>query len=150
MKKEDMDSILNNMDLPDPENIKHQQEFKIPLLSYKRSSKAGLWLLILPIIFALTLVLKYELGLFSTFLDMIVGVFKFVDKNQFLTYLIPIVLIGFPLSAMIINFFAVCHFALVREKKELIITIKYRLFNIAVILLSFAIIIFFFTPDRLP
>ncbi|RPI66670.1 MAG: hypothetical protein EHM47_16255 [Ignavibacteriales bacterium] len=149
MKKEDVDKMLSSMDLPEPENIKHQQELKIPLLSYKRSSRAGLWLLIIPAIFAVTVILKYELGIMSSFPDAIENFFSAIDRNQFLTYLIPIIFIGLPLLAMIINLLAFCHFTLVNEKKELLITIKYRPLNIAVFLFSFAIIIFFLLPDKL-
>jgi len=149
MKKEDVDNLLNSMELPDPENIQHQQELKIPLLSFKKSSRAGLWLLVLPMIVAITVILKYELGIFSSFLDLIRSFFAAIDKNQFLTFLIPVIFIGLPLTAMIINLLAFCHFTFVKEKKELLVTVKYRPFNIAVFLFAFAIIVYFLLPDRL-
>jgi len=149
MKKEDVDKMLSGMDLPDPENIQHQQELKIPLLSFKKSSRAGLWLLVLPMIVAITVILKYELGIFSSFLDLIRSFFAAIDKNQFLTILIPVIFIGLPLTAMIINLLAFCHFTFVKEKKELLVTVKYRPFNIAVFLFAFAIIVYFLLPDRL-
>lgn len=149
MKKDDVDNMLSGINLPDPENIKHQQELKIPLLSFKRSSRAGLWLLVLPLIVAITVVLKYELGIFSPFFDFIQNFFAAVDRNKFLTYLIPVIFIGLPLLTMIINLLAFCHFTFIKEKKELLITVKYRPFNIAIFLFSFAIIVFFLLPDRL-
>jgi len=149
MKKEDVDKMLSGMDLPDPENIQHQQELKIPLLSFKKSSRAGLWLLVLPMIVTITVILKYELGIFSSFLDLIRSFFAAIDKNQFLTFLIPVIFIGLPLTAMIINLLAFCHFTFVKEKKELLVTVKYRPFNIAVFLFAFAIIVYFLLPDRL-
>jgi hypothetical protein len=148
MKKEEVDKLLSGIELPNPEKIKHQQELKIPLLSYKKSSKAGLWLLLIPVIFAITAILKYDLVLTSPFLDFISGIFKAIDKNAFLTYLVPVIFIGFPLLAMIINLLAFCHFYQ-NEKKELIITIKYRPLNITLFLFSFAMIIYFFLPDKL-
>lgn len=149
MKKEEVDKMLNNMDLPDTGNIKHQQELKIPLLSYKKSSRAGLWLLVLPAIVAVTYTLKYELGIVSSFLDNIRGFFSAIDKNQFLTYLIPVIFVGLPLIAMTLNFLAVCHFTSIKEKKEFLITVKIRPLNIAVFLIAFAILVFFLMPDRL-
>jgi len=148
MKKEDVDKMLSNMDLPDPKNIKHQQELKIPLLSFKKSSRAGLWLLVLPVIFAITSILKYELRIFSPFIDFIHGIFGAIDRNEFLTFLMPVIFLGLPLAAMIINFLAFCHFTSDKEKKELHITIKYRPFNIALFLFAFAILVSAFLPDR--
>jgi len=149
MKKEDVDTMLGGMDLPHPEHIKHQQELKIPLLSYKRSSRAGLWLLVVPVIVAITFLLKYELGIFFPFLNGIQNFFAAVDRNYYLTYFIPVIFMGLPLLAMIINLLAFCHFTHMREKQELLITIKYRPLNIAVFLFSFAILVFFLLPDRL-
>jgi len=150
MKNDEIENMLKGMDLPDPENIKHQQEFKIPLLSYKRSSKAGLWLLLLPVIFALTLILKYQLGLFSSLLDPVTNFYKIIEQNAVLTYLIPVILIGLPLLAMVINFLSFFHFLYDSDKKELIITIKYRPVNITIFLFCFALLVFFFSPDALP
>ncbi|MEW6510743.1 MAG: hypothetical protein AB1428_07250 [Bacteroidota bacterium] len=150
MKNDDVDSMLSKVDVPQPEGIKHQQELKIPLLSYKRSSRAGLWLLALPLTFALTILLKYQLGIFSSFLDILEGAFNAMSGNAVLTYLIPAIFIGLPLFAMIINFLAFCHFASNKETKELLVTIKFRPLNVAIFLLSFAVLVYFFLPDALP
>ena len=150
MKNEDLETMLGGMNLPRPEQIKHQQELKIPLLSYKRSSRAGLWLLALPLMFLMTVILKYELVIVSSVLNFIEGLFTGVDENKFLTYLIPVIFVGLPLFSMVINLLSFSHFALVHGNKELLITIKYRPLNLAVFLLSFAILVFFLLPDTLP
>jgi hypothetical protein len=148
MKDEGLDTTLGGMDIPTPGHIKHQQELKIPLLSYKRSSRAGLWLLLLPVIVAVTGILKYDLVIFSPFLDSIRHFFAAIDRNPFLTYLIPLIVVGLPLLAMMMNLLAFCHFAHDRGKKEFLITIKLRPLNIALFLFSFAILVYFLLPDR--
>lgn len=150
MEKEDVDKMLNSMDMPNSENIKHQQEFKIPLLSYKKSSKAGLWLLTLPLLFIITDFLKNELGIFSPIINFIVGLFNSVSDNSVLTILIPVIFLVLPLLAMIVNLLSFCHFAISKERKELLITVKYRPINIAIFLLSFAVLVFTFMPDSMP
>ena len=148
MKKENVDNMLSGMEIPHPENIKHQQELKIPLLRFKRSSRAGLWLLVLPAIIALTVVLRHDIGISANALDVVASIFKAVDRNQFLTFLIPVIFIGLPLLAMIINLLAFCHFTHNETEKELLITVKYRPVNIVIFLVSFAILVFFLLPDR--
>jgi hypothetical protein len=150
MKQTDDDSIFNGMDLPDPDNVEHQQELKIPLLSYKRSSRAGLWLLALPLVFVVTIVLKYRLGIASPVFTLVEGFFHFVSGNSILTYLIPVIFVGLPLFAMIINFLAFCHFGTVKGKRELLVTIKCRPRNIAIFLFSFAVLVYSLLPDALP
>src|SRR5881394_3724692 len=97
MKENEVENILNSMDLPEPENIVHRSEFKIPLLSYKKSSRAGLWLLTVPFTVALTIVLKIELGITSGYFNFIHKFFSAVDNSNVLTYLIPLIFVGFPL-----------------------------------------------------
>ena len=149
MKNEDFENKLTNMQVPQPENILQPADLKIPLMSYKKSSKAGLWLLLLPITLAVVIILKTELGLQSTFLNLVPKFFGVIDHNPVLTYLIPVIFAGLPLIAMIINFLAICHFQQNKKAKELIMTIKYRPLNIAVFLVSFAVLIFFLLPDKL-
>ena len=149
MKNEDFENKLTNMQVPQPENIMPHPEFKIPLLSYKRSSKAGLWLLLVPITVAIVVILKTELGLQFSYLNMVQKFFAAIDDNAVLTYLIPVIFVGLPLTAMIINFLAICHFQQNKKARELIMTIKYRPLNIAVFLISFAVLIFFLLPDKL-
>lgn len=150
MEKKKVDEILSNIDVPQTDNIKHHNEFKIPLLSYKKSSSVGLWLLIVPVVYIITFILKYEFELYKTFLDSVESVFTAVSANTFLTYLIPIIFVGTPLFVMIINLLAFSHYMADKTKKELIVTIKYRPLNIVLFLFSFAILIFAFLPDTMP
>jgi hypothetical protein len=149
MKNEDVENLLNSMPIPEPEKIIQHQQLKIPLLSYRRSSKAGLWLLLLPITVAITIILKNTFGFQSGYINLVRKSFSAIDKNVVLTYLIPLIFVGLPLVAMIINMLAICHFHKNNQEKELLITIKYRPLNIAVFLFSFAVLIFFLWPDRL-
>lgn len=149
MKKEDIETKLGALDVPAIGPITHQQELKIPLLSYKKSSRMGLWLLVLPVTVAIIVFLKHELGIGSPFLDSIKHYLGAVDSNPLSTYLIPLVLVGFPLLTMTLNLIAICHFAHQREKSEFLITIKIRLLNILLFFLSFVVFVYFLLPDRL-
>jgi hypothetical protein len=150
MKSNNDDNLFKGMSLPDPGKLEHQQELKIPLLSFQRSSRAGLWLLTLPILFAVTVLLKYRLNFSSPVFDSIESFFKYIDSNPVLTYLIPVIFAGLPLLAMTINLLAFCHFASVKGRGELLITIKYRWFNIAVFFFSFAVLVYYILPDNMP
>lgn len=149
MQNEDFENKLKNIQVPQPENIMQPADLKIPLMSYKKSSKAGLWLLLLPLTVAVVAILKTELGLQSAYLNLVQQFFAAMDKNALLTYLIPLLFVGLPLLAMIINFLAICHFQQNKKARELIMTIKYRPLNIAIFLISFAVLIFFLLPDKL-
>lgn len=150
MKKDEVDEMLSKMDVPRPEHLKHPQELKMPLLSYKKSSRAGLWLLAVPFTFVLIVFLKYRIGIASSLLDGVEDFFVAIADHAVLTYLIPVIFVGLPLFAMVVNFLAICHFTSNKETRELHVTIKYRPLNIVVFLLSFAVLVYAFLPDALP
>jgi len=76
--------MLSNLDVPRPEHLKHPQELKMPLLSYKKSSRAGLWLLAVPFTFALIVFLKYRIGIASSLLDRVERVFVAIADHAVL------------------------------------------------------------------
>lgn len=149
MKNEDVENMLNSIRVPEPENIILHRELKIPLLSYKRSSKAGLWLLLVPLTVAVMIVIKSVLSAQPGYISLVTQFFATIDRNSVLTYLIPMIFVGLPFTAMIINLLAICHFQQNKKTRELIITIKYRILNIVIFLISFALLIFFLLPDKL-
>lgn len=150
MENEDIKNVLNQLELPEPEKLIHQKELKIPLLSYKKSSRAGLWLLTIPLLFFITDFLKNELGLFSPILNGIMRIFKSVGDNGILTFLIPVIFLLLPLLAMILNLLSFCYFNYQKATKELLITVKYRPVNIAIFIISLAMLLFVFMPDSMP
>ena len=150
MKKEEVDSMLSKLDVPRPERLKHPQELKMPLLSYRKSSRAGLWLLALPLTFPVAAYLKYRVGIVSSALDAVEHFFHAIADHSVLTYLIPVIFVGLPLLVMILNLLAFCHFASDRDTKALVVTIKFRPLNIVVFLMAFAALVYAFLPDALP
>jgi hypothetical protein len=150
MKKEEVDSMLDKLDVPRPEHLKHPQELKMPLLSYRKSSRAGLWLLALPLTFPMVAFLKYRIGVVSSALDAVERFFVGIADHAVLTYLIPVIFVGLPLLVMVLNLLAFCHAASDSDTKALVVTIKFRPLNIIVFLLSFAVLVYAFLPDALP
>ena len=149
MKQNELENMLNNLNVPETQNIAGHGDFKIPLLSYKRSSKAGLWLLIIPLIVAVTMALKASMGLRSGYFNFVQKFFAEIDNNNLLTYLIPVIFVGLPLTALVVNFLAICHFQKDRKARELLITVKLRAWNIIILLVSFAVLVYFLLPDKL-
>jgi hypothetical protein len=149
MKTEDVENMLKNIQVPEPGNVMLQKELKIPLLRYKKSSRAGLWLLLVPMVVAIATILKSEAGIQSKYIAFVREIFAAINDNVLLTYLIPLIFIGLPLVAMVINFLAICHFKNDVKSKELIITIKRRPLNIVLFLVSLGVLIFFLLPDKL-
>jgi len=61
-----------------------------------------------------------------------------IDKT--IPMLSPLLLVGFPLVAVLINALAILHVAFDRERRELIATVRVRWLNLAFILLGLTLI----------
>lgn len=150
MKNDDINETLTSMDVPKPGPLGHQRQLKVPLLSYRRSSRIGLALLVLPVLFFATVFLRYELGLSSWLLTIIARAFASVSDHPLLFLLTPVIFVGIPLYAMVINLLAFCHFDSDRTAREMLITVKYRPLNMVVFCISFVVLMYAFLPDALP
>jgi hypothetical protein len=143
MKDIEFEKRLENLETPVTENIKHQQLLKITILNAKKSSQAGVIFIIIPCLFLLGVFIKYKLGIdfkiFTALEDLMV---KF-DKSIYLIWIAPLLLVGLPLISIVLNSLAITHFYWDKVKKELLITIKYRLANIILLLISIGIVAVF-------
>jgi len=83
---------------------------------------------------------KYLLGIDFKIFSSLEEEMATLDKISYLKWLSPLLLVGLPLAGIGINLLAIAHFYWDKLKKELIITVKYRLVNILLLLLSIGIV----------
>lgn len=67
-----------------------------------------------------------------------------LDKDPLWKWVSPMLLVGFPLIGVALNFLAITHIQFDGAKKELIATFKLRWLNIFLLLLSLLIVAVFF------
>jgi hypothetical protein len=143
MEKEDLIKKLQEMDKPNFVNEQHRAELKMTLLNASKSAKAGVLLVVLPLLFLTGVFLKYLLHIHLPSFTRLEDWMAEEDKVIFYRVLIAILLIGAPLLGLGLNLLAIVHMVRNREADEIIITIKLRWINILVSIVC-AIILFVF------
>lgn len=143
MKNTEFDKQLENLKTPVTDNINHRQLLKIKILNARKSSQAGIAFIIIPCLFLLGVIIKYKLGVDFKIFSALEEVMVSFDKSIFLKWIAPLLLIGLPLISIVINSLAITHFYWDKVKKELLITIKYHLANIILLLISIGIVAVF-------
>src|SRR5690349_9516459 len=144
MEDKEFSQKLQQMHKPQVESTTHQLQLKLTLLNAKRSARIGVVLVIIPCLFLLAILLKYfmhiNLPSFSALEEWM------ADKNHnvLIKMLIPLLLIGAPIIALIFNLLAILHFSFEKKINELIITVKLKWFNIIVSLICLLILSCFF------
>jgi len=144
MNEDKFEKHLEELQVPDINEIRHQQILKFALLNSRKSSLVGIAFIVIPCLFLLFQFIKEWLGFDFQFFSAFEDFMAHLDKIPLLKWIIPIVLVGLPLAAIIINSLSVAHFYWDSTNKELLITLKYKLVNFIIILISICIEIAFF------
>ena len=142
--KNNFEKQMENLKTPNTEFVKHQEILKIGLVNAKKSARIGILFILAPIIILLIAYIKIKLLIGLDFFSKFEKLFTTTGENGLPAYLPFIFFVVLPLIAFIINLLAVSHFYLNKTTRELIITIKYRLRNIIVLIVSAFIIATFF------
>jgi hypothetical protein len=140
MTNKDLEETLQNITLPDGDGIKNSTAFKMALLNTRRSSSIGFLFIILPCLFLAGVLITHILGFNFPLFNQVEEQMAAMDKKAGIKWITPFMLIGLPIIGIAANLLAIMHFTLDRIKNELIISIKYSLRNIMVLLISFIVI----------
>ncbi len=143
MNENEFKKQMENLKTPQADTISHQQILKIILLNAQKSSRLGIVFIIIPCLFLFGVFLKYLLGIDFKIFSSLEDAMAALDKISYLKWLSPLLLVGFPLVGIVLNALAITHFYWSKLNKEFIITIKFRLINIILLLISIAIVAIF-------
>lgn len=143
MKDDKFENQLEDLQVPEINEIKHQQILKFALLSSRKSSLIGIVFIVIPCLFLFMQCIKEWFGLDFQFFSAFEDFMSHLDKIPLLKWIFPMVLVGLPIVAIIINSLSVAHFYWDRTNKELLITIKFKLINFILILISICIVLAF-------
>ncbi|MBM2845268.1 MAG: hypothetical protein HW407_580 [Bacteroidetes bacterium] len=144
-------SPLSDLKVPDVTPESHKRQLKLTLFDARKSAALAVWLVAVPCFFLFAVFMKHyfmiDLHIFTIIEESIAS----IDKT--IPMLSPILLVGFPLIAVLINALAILHVSIDRERREVILhvsidrerreviaTVKVRWINLACILLGLTLI----------
>lgn len=140
---------MENLKVPDVNPSQHQEKVKMAIMNANRSAALGLWLVILPCYFMICVFMYYHFHANTNWFSSMFGVMIQLEKVPYINYTGPIVLFILPVVCIIINLLSIIHVGVKqidtnrRMAKELNISIRLKLWNIVLILISFAILLAF-------
>ena len=115
-------------------------ELKLAIVNADRSATLGLWFIIAPYFFVGCMLLKYEINVNLGLLDTITNFFHRLDKNPATWWLQPVLLIGLPITGIILNILSITHFKWEKISSLLTVSVKLKWYNVLVLLATLAII----------
>jgi|GEM_PF-814625 hydrogenase-4 membrane subunit HyfE len=147
--KDDFLKQMENLEVPDINPTEHPKMVKMAIMNAERSAALGLWLIVVPCYFLFCVFMYYffhlNLGWFAAMFKLM----ESLEKTPGIAFLGPIILVVLPVICIIINALAITHVKVEQvdpngsRAKEFNFTIKLKLWNILLILLSLAILLVF-------
>jgi hypothetical protein len=131
---------MESLETPDTGFVKHQEIMKIGFMNARKSARFGIIFILVPVVFVVLVYIKISLLIKFNFFE---NLGQFISKFDH-HWMYPLIILGLPLLAIIVNLLAVTHFYIDKSNKEFVITIRYQLKNLIVIIISALIIIALF------
>jgi len=135
---------MENLNTPNTDFVKHQEILKIGLMNSRKSARIGIVFILIPMLLIVIAYLKIKLLIHWDFFTRLNQYVSNQNQTSVFSWISHIIFIGLPILAIIINLLAITHFYIDKQNKELTITIRYRLKNLIVLLLSVALLVLIF------
>jgi len=135
---------MENLNTPKTDFVKHQEILKIGMMNARKSARIGIVFILIPMVMIVLAYLKIKLLIHWDFFNRLQQFVSNQNQSGVLSWVLHIIFIGLPILAIIINLLAITHFYVDKQNKELTITIRYRLKNLIVLLISAVLVVLVF------
>lgn len=119
----------------------HQAYLKLPILNTRKSAAMGWWLVALPCLLLACVVMQLVSGGSIRVLDMLFSTLEAFDRSHG-GWFSPLVFVLFPMVAAGMNLLSLLNVLYDAERRELIITLKVRFWNLFLIFVGFGAALF--------
>ena len=146
MKNDDFLKKMENLQVPEVNPQSHPQLVKMAIMNAGRSAALGVWLVIVPCYFLFCVFMYYMFHGRTSWFGAMFTLASGLNKTPGIDFMAPIVLVVLPIVCIVINMLAIIHVQVRRydgNARELNITIRPRLWNVLLILISIAIVFIF-------
>ena len=140
MEENDFLNKMENLKKPEGNVEASRRQIKLALMNTKKSAAWGTWFLVVPIFFFCAVVIKYlfqwNWGIADNFIEWIAR----LDHQRGMGWISPVIFVLLPAIGAIVNLLAIMHFVYDKLTRELIVTIKFKWFNIILAVISMGFI----------
>jgi len=149
MNEDEFLKQMETLNIPEIKPGFHQQPVKVAIMNAQRSAVLGVWLIAVPCYFLFCVFMYYLFHSHMSWFGAMFSLLSGLDKMPYADYTVPLLMVILPIICIIINGLAITHVQtnpIDKDRvqvREFAITIKIKLWNIALILLSLLIICIF-------
>jgi hypothetical protein len=135
---------MENLKVPEVNPQEHPQLVKMAIMNADRSAVLGVWLIVVPCYFLFCVFMYYfsHIRVGASWFAAMFRLMASLDKTPYIDFLGSVIMVVLPIVCIIINALAITHVGLQKEGKvrQFNITIKVKVWNILLILISLVIV----------
>ena len=143
-EKDEFLKQMENLKIPEVNPQEHPQLVKMAIMNAGRSAALGVWLIVVPCYFLFCVFMYYfsHIRVGTSWFAAMFTLMSSLDKTRYIDFLGPIIMVLLPIVCIIINALAITHADVQKEGmvRQFSITIKIKIWNILLILLSLVIV----------
>jgi heme/copper-type cytochrome/quinol oxidase subunit 2 len=140
MNDRDLTNRLEQMPRPVIAADAMKDSLKLTLVSVRGSSRWGAALIALPALFVFGVVLHYGFGLAVPGFAALEDSLTWLESQRWGSLLAALLLVGAPLTALVLNLLALSHIQIDRRRRELQFTLRLRPLNIVIAFVAVLIV----------
>lgn len=134
--KQDLTGHLDGLKPPDPRHEALKAQLRLTLVDARVSSRVGFALVFLPAAFVFGVLLHYGFRLPVPGFSALESGLQWIETQQYVPLLSPLILVGAPLLALALNALAITHIHLDRARREVAVTLKLRAVNLLIMAIA--------------
>jgi hypothetical protein len=110
MDQQKFEKKMDELTKPDVGSVKPPEEIKLAILSAQRSATLGIWFIVVPTLFLIGMVMKYEMNVDLGLIDGFERIMVTLDRNPATKWTQPVLIIILPAVGVMLNLLAITHF----------------------------------------
>ena len=143
MEENEFINKMDNLKKPDFGSNEPDRKLKLAIVNSKKSAAMGVWFLVVPCYFLFTVFMKYYFNVNLHIIDIFEDFIASLDKSPVTKFITPLFFVGLPIAGIIINLLSILFFEYDKEQKQINISVKLKLLNILLVIISLAVVSIF-------
>ncbi len=143
MEEDEFINKMDNLKKPGFSTKEPNKKLKLAIVNSKKSAAMGVWFLLAPCYFLLMIFMKYYFNVNLHVIDIFEDFIASMDRSPVTKFIPPLFFVVLPIAGIIMNLLSIMFFEYDKERKQINISVKLKLLNISLVILSSAIILIF-------
>jgi len=147
-EKDEFLKQMENLKVPEVNPQEHPQLVKMAIMNADRSAVLGVWLIVVPCYFLFCVFMYYfsHIRVGTSWFAAMFRLMSSLDKTRYIDFLGPVIMVVLPIVCIMINSLAIIHVNVQKTGprqstvREFSVTIKIKVWNILLILISLVIV----------